>query len=373
MTEERAGKDPEFLPFIDVLRGIAILMVVVVHTSLSVPGLSPKIRNVAGFGQMGVQLFFLVSAYTLARSLTLRSDESSSLARYFIRRWFRIAPLYLCAIPLYAVMDAVGTRYVTGIWQMGPQYGPVGIIVNGLLMNGLFPRWNNSVVPGGWSVGTEVLFYLMLPALATAIARSGRTRWNCARWFAASLIFACACAPAVAAFAGEPILNNGFAYFFVVNQLPVFIAGLFAFYLEPKTGIRRATAANIVGCAVLSGAVLILLLREDSLQKVVGLPALSALAFWCLLNVARTMKASALRWVAACGTVSYSMYVCHFLFAYYGTVLVSEILTTRFSPPVVFVVCLTGSAAASYALARVTYAAVERPFVRLGKRLIARL
>src|SRR5437870_5372237 len=100
MTEERASKDPEFLPFIDVLRGIAILMVVVVHTSLSVPALSPKIRNVAAFGQMGVQLFFLVSAYTLARSLTLRSDESSGLARYFIRRWFRIAPLYLCAIPL---------------------------------------------------------------------------------------------------------------------------------------------------------------------------------------------------------------------------------------------------------------------------------
>lgn len=53
------------LKHIDALRGIAVLLVILVHTSQSIPGISLPLRYFSKYGQMGVQLFFIISAYTL--------------------------------------------------------------------------------------------------------------------------------------------------------------------------------------------------------------------------------------------------------------------------------------------------------------------
>lgn len=81
------------LEHIDALRGVAILMVMLVHVSQKISGLSSKIILLSGYGQMGVQLFFVISAYTLWLSSAKRKDEQNKLLNYFIRRVFRIAPL----------------------------------------------------------------------------------------------------------------------------------------------------------------------------------------------------------------------------------------------------------------------------------------
>ncbi|HEY9657997.1 MAG TPA: acyltransferase family protein [Allocoleopsis sp.] len=81
------------LQSIDSLRGIAILLVILVHTSKSVEGLSFPISAISNYGQMGVQLFFIVSAYTLCLSMERRREERLKEVNFFIRRFFRIAPL----------------------------------------------------------------------------------------------------------------------------------------------------------------------------------------------------------------------------------------------------------------------------------------
>jgi len=86
------------LAHIDSLRGIAILLVIFVHTAQSVPDMPRWALNITKYGQLGVQLFFVLSAITLIYSTQQREGESSHLKKYFIRRFFRIAPLYYVGI-----------------------------------------------------------------------------------------------------------------------------------------------------------------------------------------------------------------------------------------------------------------------------------
>lgn len=50
--------------WIDALKGVAILMVVTVHVSQAIP-MPEWAKLVGSFGAMGVQFFFLLSAYLL--------------------------------------------------------------------------------------------------------------------------------------------------------------------------------------------------------------------------------------------------------------------------------------------------------------------
>lgn len=153
------------LGYIDATRGIAILMVIMVNTSQLVDGLPGLVGSVASFGQMGVQLFFVASALTLCMSHARRSSERNPTIKYFIRRFFRIAPLYYCGIIGFFVLNYVGTKYLGAPYMHEGQYSAINILSNIFMLHGMVPSANNTIVPGGWSIGTEFIFYALFPAL----------------------------------------------------------------------------------------------------------------------------------------------------------------------------------------------------------------
>ena len=99
------------LAFINSIRGIAILMVVLVHTANNIDGLSVFSKYISSYGQMGVQLFFVASAYTLCLSAEYRSRENHKLKKYFIRRFFRISPIYYLGILIYFIVRTLIGSY----------------------------------------------------------------------------------------------------------------------------------------------------------------------------------------------------------------------------------------------------------------------
>jgi peptidoglycan/LPS O-acetylase OafA/YrhL len=158
------------LAYIDMLRGLAILGVLLVHSTLfgmQVVGLNKLPMHLEWWllaGRHGVTLFFVVSAFTLMRSMHVRIDEEHMpIKKYFIRRFFRIAPAY------YFILLVVFFSYGQGFpGYTNPQDATLSwtdLAAHLLFVNSLFPFYTNDFLGVEWSVSTEFMFYCGQPML----------------------------------------------------------------------------------------------------------------------------------------------------------------------------------------------------------------
>ena len=144
--------------YVDALRGYSILLVIAVHYSLYFETLYPSyFIKLSSLGQYGVGLFFLVSAYTLTKSLNYRFDERESqiFKKYFLRRFFRIAPLYYLYLlyHYFFLNDFNQSTHITNL----------NFLAHFIFLDMLYIDFINSILHVEWTIGVEVFFYLFLP------------------------------------------------------------------------------------------------------------------------------------------------------------------------------------------------------------------
>lgn len=161
------------LDVLDGLRGIAILMVVWWHLWLfswlspffTVFGHRFDTLVIPGTGLMGVELFFFISGFVLfypyARHL-FEGRPLQTVKQFAYRRFVKIVPSYVIALIVAAVLLGEFPTFWQGVWQ----------IVSHLLFIHIFsvPTWVgiNGVL---WSLGVEVQFYVIFPAVCWAFRR----------------------------------------------------------------------------------------------------------------------------------------------------------------------------------------------------------
>ena len=351
------------LDFIDALRGYAILGVILVHTSQYGKQLTSTWgKLITDKGAMGVQLFFLASAFTLFLSFKKKSTfEKHATRNFFIRRLFRIAPIFYIAISYYLFQN----------WHSGRSVFTPGfpksldVFLNFCFLNGFSPYSIRSIVPGGWSIAVEFTFYAMLPFLVSKI----KNEKEALNFFLISLLLRTFCITLMECYPmilDDGIWNN-FLYFNFLNQLPVFALGILFYFIFSKSDNQKFHFNSFV---------VFLLCVFFVFQLTIGIPYFFPVHI--LFSVVFTLFAIALSFkqpiflvnkiINYIGTLSFSMYIVHFAVLYwlsyfnFQDFFKNQFLNFGFKFLLV-TIC-------SVLISSVTYDLIEIPFQNVGKKII---
>lgn len=353
------------LGYIDSLRGFAVLGVLLVHCTEIAP--VPPVP-LASQGARGVQLFFVVSAFTLLLSMFERSRrEPHHLRNFYLRRFFRIAPLFYCAMCVSLGLDGLSPRF-----SDGPPLHLSDVVTTSLFVNGWHARAINAIVPGGWSIAVEVTFYAILPFLFARI-RSFQSAL-CA-WFGA-VAFSIAASPVSAALAGSSTphaLASEFDFFWFPGQLPVFLSGFILFFAlrernKPLTFYRAQLACALCLAGLYSAnAFWGWRLHLHATSSGAGI-LFSVLAYMLARGRPPLLVNPVTRYI---GQVSYSAYICQFWVIRLMLSLKLDLnpFPSAIRLPVAFLLAL----AATMGLSACLHKAIELPGQSAGRRLIERL
>src|SRR4051794_34033363 len=152
---------PRF-PLLDSLRAIAVLCVLITHTSfLSGSNEGTWFGPFAARLDVGVTIFFLISGFLIYRPFVnarLNGAPTTPLMTFFRRRFLRIFPAYWAALTLLAIAPGLPDVHSQRWWVY---YG---------LFQAYDPSWFDKGIGTAWSLSTEVAFYLLLPLYAWAMA-----------------------------------------------------------------------------------------------------------------------------------------------------------------------------------------------------------
>jgi peptidoglycan/LPS O-acetylase OafA/YrhL len=363
--------------FIDALRGMAFLGVLCCHISTKVDNIPGPIFRIVNHLSCGVQLFFIVSALTLFLSFDARkSSEARPLLNFYLRRFFRIAPLFYAAAIFYLAAFP-GHRFDP---NMPEEITPGSVISTLTFTHGLCPSWINQVVPGGWSISVEMSFYLIVPFLYRGLKSIGRTlkALVAAEVFALLVTFVIKNSNYYYIIKNKSLMN-AFTSFYFPRQFPIFLLGIVLYFLikdkrkndhpegqdtEPMR-FRRSVVMFIIS---------IFLYILISLNQFVGLNTILfgmalLLAAWALATYPLRVVVNPL--FCYLGKVSFSAYLVHFAILEFIDSIIRNnnyIIINNF----ILQLCFMGllSLVGTVAIASLTSRLIELPCQALGKRII---
>lgn len=333
-------------PALEGVRGLAVLIVFLSHTSGRGMALAPWL-DFQGIGHVGVYLFFVLSGFLLARNLL----EGQATGVYLVRRLFRIVPLYALV-----VLGTYSWQWVHGFDEL---YLHIEGGTGGLLRHLLFVQGDGVF----WTIPAEMTFYAVLPLLVLVGARFGVGALAALAvvyfaWFAA------------VRFLGAPLPNPRIV---AINEhlgqyLDVFLCGVIAAFLARRTvgvlavpvlAVTLAATLALIATNVFGFGRLLYGARWLSL----GYGAAFALVVLATAQgqpmLAALFRNPILRFM---GITGFGWYLLHM------AVFQAINATFAVSPQVKFAIACASCAAVSW----LAYVAIERPFMALGRGLTTR-
>ena len=138
---------------IDILRGLAALMVTIFHLTGST-GISKTASVFGRYGSLGVQVFFVISGFVLPYSLYKSGYQLKNFFSFLIKRIIRIHPAYIVAI-LIGIVLAVAAHRKPITWD--------GALLHLVFLNTSFGYNDTSAV--FWTLKIEFGFYILVALL----------------------------------------------------------------------------------------------------------------------------------------------------------------------------------------------------------------
>jgi peptidoglycan/LPS O-acetylase OafA/YrhL len=170
---------PRTLPYVDGVRALAALFVMLGHTWFQpTNGYYPeRWMNKLGLshGHLAVDVFIVVSGFVIGYPIATKSDRIDSLSGFFRRRMRRILPPYYAALALCTAFILFVAHERTGtVWDNSLPLTWESLLMRALLLHDLPIQ-----VPGGlisyqlWSIAVEFHIYLLTPLLVLSVRRLG--------------------------------------------------------------------------------------------------------------------------------------------------------------------------------------------------------
>ncbi len=149
------------LLFLDGLRGIAIMLVVLYHAYADWTQYLPYHQKYADvllirYGEYGVQLFFMISGFVIAMTL----EKCESFRDFMLRRWLRLFPAMLIGSLLILATAPLFTARPFGA-PLLQDVLPGILLIEPKILNWLFNLKLNSLEVPFWTLYVELKFYVL--------------------------------------------------------------------------------------------------------------------------------------------------------------------------------------------------------------------
>ena len=332
---------------IQVARALAAIGVMLSHSALIVNAIPDSkkiiIPFIYSYGGMGVQLFFVISGFIIAKVLDAKRDDTRS---FFIKRIFRIYPAYW--------LVTFAAIYLHQTWQISFHriYPHPDFILKSLT---LWPIPAAPFFQVGWTLEHEIIFYLIAGLLVPL-----------AGLYAVMVAFTVL---GVAGMIGVAFIP-GFWGYNVVSEMNLYFAAGMAIYVFQNSLEKIHWGAAALGSVVV--LVLYVALRPYTAGSTFVLFQVPSLIIVFLLLCVSLMNMPAQKGViwrilVWCGNISYSLYLTHWI--------VYRVIRQWQSQPFIAdnpELLRWAGIAASFLLAWVMYKFVEQPSISIGHYLAAK-
>jgi peptidoglycan/LPS O-acetylase OafA/YrhL len=155
---------PRHMEQLDVLRGIAVLIVMIYHSCGNVPSL--HLVSVFRYGWTGVDLFFVLSGFLITGILLQTKNTPGYFLNFYARRALRIWPLYLGILTFgFIVVPLVQPQLRALVFEQCHPWQSYLFFVQNILVpeSGKFGPLQIT-----WSLCVEEQFYLVWPVIVLA-------------------------------------------------------------------------------------------------------------------------------------------------------------------------------------------------------------
>lgn len=143
-------------PWLDLLRGLAVIMVICYHNFSFLPG--------AQFGYLGVDIFFVLSGFLITDILCRAEGSAGMLKNFYARRILRIFPVYYAALLfVFFIYPSFVTPVYDPLYFLRHQWWFYGFMQNWLFI--FTPLEKTGILNHLWSLAAEEQFYLIWPLL----------------------------------------------------------------------------------------------------------------------------------------------------------------------------------------------------------------
>ena len=328
-------KTVQRLDYIDGLRGLAILMVLLFHLrqlgndwNLEIPVLHLSLSSVFSYGHVGVNLFLLLSGFCLYWPFVKMGEAGvarpePTLKVFALKRCRRILPPYYVAL--------LFTLIYTFIWDKGSIPANNGhYVVNWLLMHvfmlhNLNPDYIQTIPGPFWSIGLEFQLYILFPVLVESYRRFS------ARSVLLTVLILCGAYRLFVDY-GQYTPTGDLGYtlaFSVFGRCFEFALGMYLakFVANWKAGepapITRGDLLLVLGVVSLT------LIRSngDSFPPFAddfwGF-LFAALLLWASRHTTIAHRALSTKWLVFLGSISYSVYLIHIPFILFFCMLAAQ-------------------------------------------------